>query len=92
MRDGGEELGGAPLQEQDVVAFGDVQQLADSGGGLVQHGVELLAAVAAFGDAEALALVVDEGLGGRLQHLERQHAGTGGEVENARLGHELRQV
>ena len=51
--------------------------------------VELLAAVAALGDAEALALVVDQGLGRGLQHLQRQHGGTGGEVENALCGHEV---
>ena len=44
---------------------------------------ELLAAVAALGDAEALALVVHESLGRRLEHLDGQHGGTGAEVENS---------
>ena len=50
---------------------------------LVQHTVELLAAVRALGDAEPLALKVDEGLGGRFQDLGRQHGRPCAEVEYA---------
>src|SRR5262249_53411207 len=50
---------------------------------LVQHAVELLAAVRALGDAEPLALIVDEGLGGRFQDLGRQHGRPCAEGEYA---------
>jgi hypothetical protein len=84
--DGVEELSGSALQEEDIVGIGDVEQLPAAGDRLVQHRVELLTPVAALGDPEALALVVDQRLGRGLEHLERKHRGPGGEVENA-FGH-----
>lgn len=58
--DGGEHIGALTLQEQDLVVGGNVHQLAQVLLGLLDHGLELLAAVAHLHDAHASALVVDE--------------------------------
>ena len=49
---------------------------------LVKDAVEFLATVAALGDAEPLALKIDQGLGGRFQNLGRQHGRPCAEVED----------
>ena len=82
-RDGVEELRRPALQEQDVVRVGDRQQRLALGDRLVEDAVELLAPVAAFGDAEALALEIDQSLGGCFQNLGRQHGRPCTEVEHA---------
>ena len=82
-RDGVEQLRCPALQEQDVVRLGHGQQLPAERDRLVEDTVELLATVAALGDTEPLALIVQQGLGGRFQNLCRQHGGAGAEVEYA---------
>jgi hypothetical protein len=82
-RDRVEQLRRPALQEQDVVRVGDREQRLALRDRLVQDAVELLAPVRALGDAETLALIVDEGLGGRFQDLGRQHGRPCAEVEYA---------
>jgi len=63
------------LEEEDVVGVAQTQEGLAAGDGLVDDAVELLAAVAALGDAEALALVVEKGGGGALEDGCRSIAG-----------------
>ena len=55
------------------MGIGNIEQLRQRCDGLVEDAVELLAAVAALGDAETLALVVDQGLQPRLREPRREH-------------------
>jgi len=63
LRDRGEELRCPSLQEEDLVRVADTQQRLAAGDRLIDDAVEFLAAVRALGDAEALALEINEGLG-----------------------------
>ena len=70
------------------MAITDPEQGLAAGDGLIDHTIELLAAVRAFGDAEALALIIHECLGRGFKDLQRQHGGAGTEIKDA-ITHEL---
>ena len=82
-RDEREQLRRPALQEQHVVRVAEAEQLLAARDRLIDDGVEFLAAVADLGDAEALALVVEQRRGGLFEHLGRQHRGAGTEIENS---------
>ena len=59
-RDGREELRRPALEEEHVVRVADAEQLLAARDRLVVDGLEFLAAMADLGDAEALALVIQQ--------------------------------
>mmetsp|Transcript_16646 Transcript_16646/g.22915 ORF Transcript_16646/g.22915 Transcript_16646/m.22915 type:complete len:386 (-) Transcript_16646:77-1234(-) len=71
------------LHENGLVLGGHVEDLAEVGLGLVGDGGELLAPVRHLHDAHAAALPVHHVLLDLLEHLQRHHAGAGGEVVHA---------
>lgn len=85
--DGGELGRGAALEEEDGVVVGDPKEGAQIGLRLLDHAVELLAAVAHLHDAHARPAVVVQLRLRPQQHGLRQGGGAGGEVEDALRGH-----
>ena len=79
--------GGAALEEEDLIALGDVHQLAELGLGIVEDLLEHLGAVAHLHNGHAGAIVVGDFRAGALEDLQRKHGGTCGEIENAIVGH-----
>src|SRR5690606_5391361 len=65
------------------------QQARDALLGRLEHVVELLAAVRALGDADAVVAVAPEVLAGLLEHGLREHARASGEVVDAGLHRRL---
>ena len=76
-------LGGTALHEEDIVGVGNREQGPASGDRLIENAIEILASVAAFSDAKALALKIEEGSGGGFENLVGKRGGTSGEVEDA---------
>ena len=60
------------LQEQHVVRVAEAEQLLAAGDRLVVDGLEFLAAMAHLGDAEPLALIIEQRRGGLFQHFRGQ--------------------
>ena len=72
-----------PCRNSDVVRVAEAEQLLAAGDRLVVDAVKFLAAVADLGDAEALALVIEQRGGRLLEHLGREHGGAGTEIEDS---------
>ncbi len=79
----GELLGRATLQEEHIVRARNSEEAPAACDGFIENRIELLASVAAFGDAEALALEIQEGCGRGFENLVGEGGGTGGEVVDA---------
>ena len=61
----------------------EAEQLLAARDRLVGDGVKFLAAMADLGDAEALALVIEQRGGGLFEDFGRQHRRAGAEIENS---------
>ena len=79
--------GSAALEEEDLVALGDVHELAEFCLGLVEDLLENLGAMAHLHDGHAGTLIVGDLSAGALEDLQRKHGGACGEVEYAIIGH-----
>ena len=80
--DGGKLQRGAALQQQDLMAVGDLQQFSEGGLGGVEDLLKGGGAMAHLHDGHAAAPIVQHLAGCALQHALRQDGGSRGEVEN----------
>ena len=83
QRDHGKLLGGTALKETDLVVVGNVHYPAQGGLGVLDDGIEPLAAVAHLHHALTAVAVLEQLCLCLLEHLLGQHAGACAEVVNS---------